>query len=73
MKIGLIIYMIRGCVIFMKETSLKPVICLVIGYIYLHVTRRTECTTLAFTVALNRFLSETCHFFLISIFVLTFI
>ena len=47
MKIGLIIYMIRGCVIFMKETSLKPVICLVIGYIYLHVTRCTKCTTLA--------------------------
>ncbi len=31
MKIGLIIYMIRGCVIFIKETSLKPIICLVIG------------------------------------------
>ena len=73
MKIGLIIYMIRGCVIFMKETSLKPVICLVIGYIYLHVTRRTECTTLAITVSFKQVSFETCHFFLFSIFVLTFI
>ena len=40
-----------------------PVICLVIGYyIYLHVNRRTKCTTLAFTVALSRFPLELATF-----------